>query len=541
MSRVFVTLAVLLLASPLASAQRLTVYSAEHAEAEGLTPEHRTDPPEVTTAQGGPDVCVDAVLLAPDSGADNLVILDPVTGDVVNGAFLVDSEDLLATPKIAIPNFDGTGIFISDQLEDAVFEFDCNGAYVGIFAPAGGVNNDILDNIRGIAYNPDRSELWVTVASGVNADAIARFDTDGNYLGNFTNATGSPFDIYPRDADVLISDIDNEDIARVDYTGALLPPFVDGDGINSLDFPQQISTANAGGILVAGFSLPSGIYEYDDTGAQIGLYAEGSGPRGVYQLASGNILYTSGGGISEMTSTGTPVRDDYGTATQYIELFDPADIGGGGGVDVSIEADVEIGVVSPGDQLNFIVFGANNGDEEVTVDLYIEVTGPAALRKRLRTYTIPAGASATRTVPFDVPTLSPAGMYTVDVVLGDFDADDDLDSETVMVTVEEDDLVGLVMGTGAVSYLTTEAEPIRVGPNPTDGRTTFTFSLNGEADVLLAVYDVLGREVAVLASGRLSAGSHTATLDAGPLPGGLYTFRYVVDGRVETGRVTVVR
>ena len=87
----------------------------------------------------------------------------------------------------------------------------------------------------------------------------------------------------------------------------------------------------------------------------------------------------------------------------------------------------------------------------------------------------------------------------------------------------------------------TEARPLAVGPNPTRGGAAVTFALDAEADVRLAVYDVLGREVAVLAEGTYPAGPHRMALDAGALPAGAYVVRLVAGGVAETARVTVVR
>lgn len=62
-------------------------------------------------------------------------------------------------------------------------------------------------------------------------------------------------------------------------------------------------------------------------------------------------------------------------------------------------------------------------------------------------------------------------------------------------------------------------------PNPTSGAVVLRFSLPVAAPVHLAVYDVLGREVAVLAKGLHSAGTHRVRLEEGTLPSGLYFYR----------------
>ncbi len=79
-------------------------------------------------------------------------------------------------------------------------------------------------------------------------------------------------------------------------------------------------------------------------------------------------------------------------------------------------------------------------------------------------------------------------------------------------------------------------------PNPAQGvvRVPYTLGASGEARV--ALYDALGREVAVLASGEQGAGSHEATLDASSLAAGVYVVRMTgADGFAATRRLTVVR
>ena len=68
-------------------------------------------------------------------------------------------------------------------------------------------------------------------------------------------------------------------------------------------------------------------------------------------------------------------------------------------------------------------------------------------------------------------------------------------------------------------------------PNPTSGLTQLPFTLQKPAVVSLAVYDNLGRRVAQVLDGQqLTAGAHSAELNATRLAPGLYTCRLVVDG-----------
>ncbi len=92
-------------------------------------------------------------------------------------------------------------------------------------------------------------------------------------------------------------------------------------------------------------------------------------------------------------------------------------------------------------------------------------------------------------------------------------------------------------GTVAPGYALTTS-----GPNPFRASTAFTYALPHNGQVELALFDVLGRQVAALDSGVRAAGEHRAAFDAATLPVGVYTARLVVDGAVvATRRVTHAR
>ena len=62
-------------------------------------------------------------------------------------------------------------------------------------------------------------------------------------------------------------------------------------------------------------------------------------------------------------------------------------------------------------------------------------------------------------------------------------------------------------------------------PNPFNPETTIRYALPQAGKARLAVYDLLGHEVAVLVDGLQSAGHHTVRFDAGDLPSGAYVYR----------------
>ena len=81
---------------------------------------------------------------------------------------------------------------------------------------------------------------------------------------------------------------------------------------------------------------------------------------------------------------------------------------------------------------------------------------------------------------------------------------------------------------------------LQIAPNPAQAAFAVSYVLPEAGDVSLEVVDVLGRTVALLASGRVGAGPHAVPVRKA-LPAGLYVARLVVDGRVAARTFTVTR
>ncbi len=62
-------------------------------------------------------------------------------------------------------------------------------------------------------------------------------------------------------------------------------------------------------------------------------------------------------------------------------------------------------------------------------------------------------------------------------------------------------------------------------PNPFNPTTVIAYELAAAGSVSLKIYDILGRQVAVLAEGYQSPGMHTVKFDGAELPSGLYVAR----------------
>ncbi|MFZ5946657.1 MAG: fibronectin type III domain-containing protein [Stygiobacter sp.] len=67
-------------------------------------------------------------------------------------------------------------------------------------------------------------------------------------------------------------------------------------------------------------------------------------------------------------------------------------------------------------------------------------------------------------------------------------------------------------------------------PNPFNPNTIIEFSLPVSSRIDLKVYDMLGREIITLASGKYNAGNYKVNFDASKLASGLYIYRLIANG-----------
>ena len=100
---------------------------------------------------------------------------------------------------------------------------------------------------------------------------------------------------------------------------------------------------------------------------------------------------------------------------------------------------------------------------------------------------------------------------------------------------------------------TLDAAPVRSGelpratalrgnyPNPFNAATRIVFDVAAAARVTLDVFDVLGRQVAVLADKPMMAGTHEIAFRGDQLPSGMYWIRLQAAGVVQTSRMLLIK
>jgi hypothetical protein len=78
-------------------------------------------------------------------------------------------------------------------------------------------------------------------------------------------------------------------------------------------------------------------------------------------------------------------------------------------------------------------------------------------------------------------------------------------------------------------------------PNPFNPETEISFSILSRSIVSLSVFDMLGREVAVLAKGELAAGAHKQRWNASGCASGVYFCRLIAGNYNATRKLILAK
>lgn len=78
-------------------------------------------------------------------------------------------------------------------------------------------------------------------------------------------------------------------------------------------------------------------------------------------------------------------------------------------------------------------------------------------------------------------------------------------------------------------------------PNPFNPKTEIRWTMDVGRRARLSVYDLLGREVIVLADGVYAQGRHSVRFDASNLASGVYIYRLESGGQVETRKMVLIK
>lgn len=199
---------------------------------------------------------------------------------------------------------------------------------------------------------------------------------------------------------------------------------------------------------------------------------------------------------------------------------------------VAINADIEpLGsttVPAGGGALSFRITYTNKTTETQTFEARLVETFPdgSVLDPARGPWTITLAPGESRAIDYTFPVGAhlPPGTYFCEVVL-----EGDCRSGFFWTKLAPE-----APRTGAATRLSSY-------PNPFNPAATLRFALEDAGAVRLAIYDVMGRQVALLTEGYLEAGPHEVAFDARALPSGTYFAKLEANGTVETLRVSLLR
>ncbi|UCC78821.1 MAG: T9SS type A sorting domain-containing protein [Candidatus Zixiibacteriota bacterium] len=98
--------------------------------------------------------------------------------------------------------------------------------------------------------------------------------------------------------------------------------------------------------------------------------------------------------------------------------------------------------------------------------------------------------------------------------------------------------------TGIIEHITEYPEILYLlknYPNPFNASTIIEYSLIKDSDVVIDIYDILGRKVETLVAGKQTAGTHSLVWDPGNLTSGVYFFQITADNYTEAARCILLK
>ncbi len=213
-----------------------------------------------------------------------------------------------------------------------------------------------------------------------------------------------------------------------------------------------------------------------------------------------------------------------------------------------------ITIPSAGGSFTYTASIRNSNTFTISPDIWTEAIrtpgrqyGPFLLRYNVN---LPANTIITRELAQFIPGIAPWGGYWYIANLGIY-PDSIVAADTISVMKLPGDsppnhnlgwnISGWFDDTDAPLILNSQFLILNSSPNPFNAETDINFKLQTSSYVLLAIYDISGREIAVLAEGFYGAGNHQVEWDASSMASGMYFARLEAGNAVQTQKLLLVK
>ncbi|MFH1861917.1 MAG: T9SS type A sorting domain-containing protein [bacterium] len=204
-----------------------------------------------------------------------------------------------------------------------------------------------------------------------------------------------------------------------------------------------------------------------------------------------------------------------------------------------------------GGSFEYTISITNHQTSPVTGTVWMDIVLPNGLEYPLLNVvlTIPAGATISRVRTQLIPAGARAGDYVYRAFVGAYPAlwssDGFAFSKLGVGTGVDQTNWGIIeesqpTGIGLVQTETAN-KTVSVTPNPFNATTVFSFDLPETAWIELKIYNLCGREVAVLQEGWGLAGQQSFSWNANSLAAGVYFYRLKVDSETCSGKLVLLK
>lgn len=373
-----------------------------------------------------------------------------------------------------------------------------------------------------------------------------------NKDGTFTDiSVASGLDDPVRGRSASIVDLNNDGLVDLFVGNLFLPP--------RLYFNQGRSQGNQNHWLTV--TTEGTVSNRDGIGTRITL----STPDGLTQTREISSGPTYGGGdykaaffgLGENTAGSLSVRwpggieEDLGTvsADQILHLVEPDTGLPAMYVEISIDPD-HLLVPAEGDTFHFDLTFTSTISDTIPFDIWVTNVLPDGARRSVigpKTPVLGPLQIITKSPLLRVPGSGPPGEYTLEVYWGEAGSfpTDTLGISTAVFTKLNPGSATPAQASSTIG----PADRVSLGqnyPNPFNPTTSITYSVTENTDVYLAVYDLVGQEIAMLVNGPQGKGTHTASWngrnnEGNRVPSGVYFYRLVLPGWSQTRLMTLIK